>query len=363
MSIQFDESRWQKVRQTYRQWWKGELDRPIVPAILKGRDPGRARPVAPLIGQATCHDLSIPADAIIDRIDYELSGYEFLGDAFPHYFLDFGPGLMGAILGARLENSTGNVWYHPAGVVPIQELTFRFDPENIWVRRIRDLYRAAHARWNGQVLMTMTDLGGNLDILSTFRPGEQLLLDLYDHPAEVERLTWEAHEAWHQCYKLLNEDLHCQSMGYSDWSGIHSDRPSYMLQCDFCYMISTEMFDQFVKPELTKTLQRLGRGFFHLDGPGQLPHVDSLLEIKELDGVQWVPDIKAPDCGHYPELYRRIHAAGKKIQIVWRGNFQTVEAVMRQVGTGRGIHKTVVWSDIEQESEARAWLRRLGVPE
>jgi len=39
----------------------------------------------------------------------------------------------------------------------------------------------------------MTDLGGNLDILSTFRPGTDLLLDLYDHPEDVKRLTGEAH--------------------------------------------------------------------------------------------------------------------------------------------------------------------------
>ncbi|MEI8194929.1 MAG: hypothetical protein WCI73_03355 [Phycisphaerae bacterium] len=361
MAIDFSAARWAQVRQNYQRWWAGELDRPLVPVILKGRDPGRPMPAAPLLGQGTCQDLTIPAADLIDRIDYELSGYEFLGDSFPHFFVDFGPGVMGAMLGARLDNSSGNVWYHPTEELPVERLKFRFDPENVWVRRVRELNQAGMRRWQGQVLLTMTDLGGNLDILSTFRPSEQLLLDLYDSPDEVKRLTWEAHEAWHQCYQYLNQDLQSCGPAYLDWSGIYSDRPNYILQCDFCYMISPAMFQEFVEPELVATLRRLGRGMYHLDGPGQLPHLDLLLAIPELDGIQWVPDIKAPDCGHYPDLYRRVKAAGKKIQVVWRGQFEALDAVIQQLGTGRGIHKTVIYKDRQEREDAVRWLKRLGV--
>lgn len=360
MAIDFSPERWVQVRQNYQRWWAGALERPLVPVILKGREPGRAKPAAPLLRQGTCHDLTIPAEDVIDAIDYELSGYEFLGDSFPHFFMDFGPGVLAAMLGARLDNSSGGVWYHPTEELPVTKLGFRFDPENVWVRRVRALYQAGWQRWQGQVALTMTDLGGNLDVLSTFRPSEQLLLDLYDFPDEVKRLTWEAHEAWHQCYNYLNQDLQQAEPLYLDWSGILSTRPNYMLQCDFCYMISPAMFKEFVEPELVATLRRLGRGMYHLDGPGQLPHLDLLLAIPELDGIQWVPDIKAPDCGHYPDLYRRIAAAGKKIQLVWRGEFADLEAVIQQVGTGRGIHKTVIWKELKDREEAVGWLKRLG---
>ncbi len=55
--------------------------------------------------------------------------------------------------------------------------------------------------------MMMTDPGGILDILSTFRPGEGLLVDLIHEPDEVNRLVWEAHEAWHQYYKAFSDVL------------------------------------------------------------------------------------------------------------------------------------------------------------
>ncbi|MCA9917740.1 MAG: hypothetical protein KC445_07305 [Anaerolineales bacterium] len=285
MAIDFSSARWQQVKETYRQWWSGELERPIVPIQLAGRDPGRPEPKTPLLTQATCTDFSYSPEAIIDRIDYELSRYLYLGDAFPYFNMDcFGPGILAGMLGAQVDNGSGRVWFFPEEKLPISEIHFAFDPENMWYRRLREIYAAGMARWQGIVLLGMTDLGGNLDVLSTFRPSEQLLFDLYDHPEEVKRLTWEAHEAWHQAYAGLNEVLQPLNPGYSDWSGIYSDVPSYMLQSDFCYMISPAMFEEFVKPELSATCQRLPRCFYHLDGVGQIRHLPSLLEIEALDG-------------------------------------------------------------------------------
>lgn len=337
MSIDFSQERWQQVKTTYRRWWRGELDRPLVPVVVQDRHPGRSKPDAPLLNQATCADLTIPAEALIDRIDYELSKCRFLGDAFPYFSMDcFGPGIIAAFLGGILDNSTGWVWFHPSSDRCIQELHFRFDPDNLWFRRICEIYAAGMNRWQGQVLMGMTDLGGNLDILSTFRPGEKLLLDLYDHPEEVKRLLWEAHKCWHQYYGAINRVLQPRNPGYSDWSGIYSETPSYMLQCDFCYMIGPDMFDDFVKPELIATSEILPHAFYHLDGKGQLPHLNSLLTISELKGIQWIPGSGQADCGHWPEIYRKVRAANKLIQL--QGSFDILDSVIAQLGSAQGIH-------------------------
>lgn len=161
MAIDFDKTRWEKVRSTHRQWWDDELDRPLIPIIGRGRNPGRELPDVPLLDQATSHDLSIPSDRLIDRIDYELSTRIYLGDAFPYFNLDcFGPGLIAAFMGATLDNSAGRVWFHPPDERPIQEIHFQFDPDNVWFRRLCDIYAAGMQRWQGQVLMGMTDLGG-----------------------------------------------------------------------------------------------------------------------------------------------------------------------------------------------------------
>ena len=51
MTIDFSPLQWQKVRKNYADWWDGHLERPLVPACLWGRDPGRACPPAPLLTQ------------------------------------------------------------------------------------------------------------------------------------------------------------------------------------------------------------------------------------------------------------------------------------------------------------------------
>ena len=362
MSIDFTPERWALIKDTTRRWWARELDRPLIPVRVGGRDPGRAKPDVPLLSQENCHDFSISADQIIDRIDYELSTYHYLGDSFPFFSMDvFGPGVVAAFLGATLDNSTGRVWFHPPARKPIREIHFRFDPDNAWFLRICDIYRAGLRRWQGQVLMPMTDLGGNMDIPSTFRPGEELLMDLYDEPEEAKRLVWEAHEAWHQYFDALNDVLQPVNPGYSDWAQIYSEKPAYMLQCDFSYMIGPEMFEEFVLPELAASCRRLEQSFYHMDGIGQLPHLDLLLAIPELGGVQWSPGEGKPDCRHWPETYQKIAAAKKNIQLI--GGFDVLDAVASQLGSGKGIHLTgsLLWG-LEKDSPAlRRNLARYGI--
>ncbi len=115
-----------------------------------------------------------------------------------------------------------------------------------------------------------------------------------------------------------------------------------------------------LEPELQTTCKRLPRSIYHLDGIGQIRHLDLLLTIPELDGVQWVPGDGKPDCANWPDLYRKIHAAGKKMQ-VFNGGFAAIEAVIEQVGSAKGIQYHVESAPIEAEPEIRAALARFDI--
>jgi 5-methyltetrahydrofolate--homocysteine methyltransferase len=361
MSIDFNLERWQKIQETYHAWWQGELDRPIIPVAIPNRDPGRPQPPAPMLSQATCTDFSWSPEQIVDRIDYEYSRFTFLGDAFPWFSMGkFGPGIIAAMMGANLDNSSGQVWFWPPDDRPIQDIHLELEPDNIWLQRIKDICAAGMERWQGNFLLGMTDLGGNLDIPATFRTTEKLLMDLIDHPDEVERLTWEAHECWHKAYREINLVLQPVSPGYSDWSGIYSNQPTYMLQCDFSYMIGPKMFGRFVLPELQATCKRLPHTFYHLDGIGQIPHLDQLLSIEELDGVQWIHGDGKPDCSNWPEIYQKIHAAGKLIQIT-SGEFNSIDVISEQVGTANGIQYQMFFATPGRETEIRSKLHSYGI--
>lgn len=350
MSILFTQDDWEKTRKNYTKWWDRELDRPLIPVLLAGRDPGRPQPDTPLLTQKTCADLSIPAKDLIDRIDYELSKYEYLGDAFPYFNMDcFGPGIAAAFLGAKLDNSSGRVWFMPEEILPIDEIHFEFDSNNIWLNRIKEICYEGMQRWHGQVLLGMPDLGGIFDILSVFRPSENLFYDLYDEPDEVKRLIGEIHELWLKFYHEISGVLQSENFGYCDWSRLYSDKPSYVIQSDASYMISTQMFDEFVKPELESMCKTLDRTLYHLDGVGQLNHLDSLLSIKELDAVQWVPgDGKAPQ-REWPEVMQKIHSAGKNMQIF--DGFEGLDSIASQIGTFKGLQVCPINGGIDRKEE------------
>ncbi len=357
MPIKFNTDRWEKVKSDSRLWWEGKLGRPLIHLSSGGRDPGRREPRLKGIGFSTPYDLSIPAEDIVDRWDYELSTLEFHGDSFPSVWPNFGPGVLAAFIGGVPKPASDTVWFHPSRDMELEDLRMSYDANNVWFQRVKDIYRIAAQRWQGQVQLGMTDLGGNLDILATFRPGEQSIMDLYDHPDEVKRQTWNVHHLWWRHFEELNSILKPTNPGHTAWAPIFSEEPYYMLQCDFCYMISPDMFDEFVKPELEASCKRLRNAFYHLDGIGQLSHLDSLLSIKELKGVQWIPGDGQPDMTKWPEVYRKIRAAGKLIQI-W-GNLRTVDTLVSQIGSADGI-LCISEGDPANEAEARELLRKYG---
>jgi hypothetical protein len=256
-----------------------------------------------------------------------------------------------------LENGPNTVWFS-SPEKSINDITIPFNPDSYWFRRIRDIMSAAQQRWQGMVQVGMTDLGGTLDIVSSFRGSEPLLMDLYDSPGEVKRLIEETHLAWWKYFDALDATMRPPNPGYTAWPAIFSETPYYMLQCDFAYMIGPEMFDEFVKPELAASCRRLGNAFYHLDGPGQLCHLDSLLTIAELKGVQWVPGAGQPDAAHWPEVYRKIRAAGKLIQVV--GGIAKFDAVAGQLGSAEGL-VVIDTLPLSRRAEAEAFLKKYGV--
>lgn len=360
MSIAFTPERWNKVAANWSAWWAGKLERPIINLRMRCRQPDRPAAAYPWQDFTSNYDESVTPEQIVDAWDYELAHFDFLADGFPQVWPNYGPGVIAAFLGGVLEKQESTVWFHPAQPVELADLKFAYQPDNYWLGRLHAINQAAARRWRGQVQIGLTDLGGNLDILSSFRPGESLLLDLYDQPEAVKRLTWTAHELWWRYYQELQAAMQ-PNPGYSAWTAMFSREPYYMLQCDFAYMISPEMFKEFVLPELAASCRRLTNAFYHLDGPGQLPHLDHLLSIPELKGIQWIPGAGQKPCRDWPEIYQRIRAAGKLVQIF--GTVEDLEILASKLGSARGL--CLIGSvnggvNPEDEQFARSILKRYG---
>ena len=131
-----------------------------------------------------------------------------------------------------------------------------------------------------------------------------------------------------------------------------------MLQCDFSYMISPEMFERFVMPDLVSCCEHLDHGFYHLDGKGEIPHLDHLLSIDRLRGIQWIPgDGQAPP-HEWLSLLKRIRDGGKLCQV-----FVTPEGarhIVQNLG-GRGFLLVIQGNNdtFRDPEEAAAFLETL----
>jgi hypothetical protein len=326
----FTEGDWTRLENDWRAWWAGELERPLV--TIATYDAG----THPEPGDdfLTRFPLEKPAEEIIDYFQRRLDTLHFYGDAFPKWWVNFGAGIVAAFLGSELKYDTGTTWFAPLPAASLEDIRPVYDPDNVWWRRCQDITRAAVDRWGGRVVISYTDLGGNMDVLASLRGTENLLIDCIQASDEVRRLVDEITVLWLRYFDELEALIPPEQRGRTTWAPPWSPGRGYMLQSDFSYMISPQMFERFVMPDLVRCCDAIDYTFYHMDGKGQLPHLDMLLSIDKLRGIQWQPGDGQPLADGWLDVLRRIRDGGKLCQV-----FVTLEGALtitRELG-GKGF--------------------------
>jgi 5-methyltetrahydrofolate--homocysteine methyltransferase len=128
-----------------------------------------------------------------------------------------------------------------------------------------------------------------------------------------------------------------------------------MLQSDFSFMISPKMFERFVLPDLEAGCAAMDYAFYHLDGKGQLVHIEALLSIPRLRGIQWVPGYGRPLCEEWLPLLKKIRAAGKLCQVTVSP--KGALTIIRELG-GKGFVLVIDEPQLTP-AEGRAFLEEL----
>jgi 5-methyltetrahydrofolate--homocysteine methyltransferase len=259
--------------------------------------------------------LNLPLDQVLDFYQARLEATHFHGDMWPKWFPKYGAGILAGFLGAQVHFAPDTVWFEPPEQSAIANLQIIPPEDNFWWKRAQELTQLAVSRWQGQVAVGHIDLGGNLDVLASLLSTQQLLFSLYDHAEDVLRLSSQVTKLWLGCYARLHDIIQPGGRGTTPWAPIWSPERCYMLQSDFAYMISPPMFEHFVMPDLYTCCQELDHAFYHLDGKGQIAHLDLLLSIERLRGIQWIPGEGQPPPEEWLPLLKRILDSGKLCQL------------------------------------------------
>ncbi len=249
-------------------------------------------------------------------IHYRLSRSSFLADIPPVANTHLGPGSLAAILGAELEGSEDTIWIHPrAGDGDAIVL----DAANRWWRLHLELVQACKRLAQGRYYVGCPDLIEGLDTLAGLRGTQAVLLDTVDRPEELEQQLQAVNDIWFEVFDRLYAEINEEGEMAFCYFSIWGPGRVAKLQSDISIMLSPASFRRFVQPYIREQCRRLDYSLYHLDGVGAIRHLDALLEIEELDAIQWTPGVGQPQGGdpQWYDLYKRIKAGGKSIMPAW----------------------------------------------
>ncbi|WP_044289223.1 hypothetical protein [Robinsoniella sp. KNHs210] len=271
-------------------------------------------------------------DYLIERERLRLAHSFHLGDAFPLVNPNLGPDIFGASLGADIifEESTSY------SVPFVQDWTedFSFHEGNNWWQKIKEITKAFVEDSRGEYFVGITDLHPGADGLASIRGSQNLCFDVIDQPEVFKNARKILLPAFQQQFEELCRITQKYQKGISNWMGLFKQDPWYVTSSDFICMVSNEDFQELIFPEIVEEIRYLkGNTIFHLDGPGALKHLDTLLEIPELAGIQWVYGAGQPSAKHWIDVLKKIQKKGKTINIgLQRDDIETIFSELHPQG-------------------------------
>ena len=356
MIADFNEARWAQLKEKYQAWWDRTSAGPLMNVVITGVHSAVEKPEDFCGGPFSAYPVDYPIERVLAHIEYTLSARRYLGCAYPTYLPDFGAGVNAAFCGADFEARPETVWFHPRRPETVGTLHLEHEPENPLFKRISEFYEKADAYFAGDIVLGMTHLNNGIDTPARFVDSVEFCMALFDDPENITRLVWENYELC-QFYFRHFSGLMKHNRGFTMWGDIFAPEPWLGAQSDFCAMIGPEHFRRFILPELTACMAASPRyNFYHLDGRGELPHLDMILDIPHLQTVQWVISAgdETPDAG-WMWLYKKIHDAGKRIW--YMGPEQNLDLLADTLGDMRGVYWQTYGGVRDEERLARALER------
>ena len=286
-----------------------------------------------------------------DYLDWYVAHSSLMADMLPVANTQLGPGSLAAILGGVFEGGEDTIWIHPN---PNYSDDIVFNPNHPNYLLHKDLLKACKRKAQGHYYVGMPDLMEGLDVLAAIKGTDQVLLDTVMQPEILEQQMQQINDIYFQVfdelYDIIREGDEMAFCYFSSWA------PGKMskLQSDISTMISVDDYRRFVQPFIREQCQKIDYTLYHLDGVGAMHHLDALLEIKELNAIQWTPGVGEPQGGSpkWYDLYKKILAHGKSIMACWV-TLDELRPLLDNIG-GDGVHLEM---DFHNEQEVEQAIR------
>ena len=340
----------EETKQRYINWWN---HKGIILNMWEHFQEG-VQPHAEIMPPAPAKDLSqkwFDPQWRAEYLDWYVAHSSLKADILPVANTQLGPGSLAAILGGVFEGGEDTIWIHPNPDFT-DEIVFNPEHPN-WILH-KELLKACKAKANGHYFVGMPDLMEGLDVLAALKGTDRVLLDTVMQPEILEQQMQQINDIYFkvfdELYDIIREGDEMAFCYFSSWA------PGKMskLQSDISTMISQDDYRRFVQPFIREQCKKIDYTLYHLDGVGAMHHLPALLEIEELNAIQWTPGVGEPQGGSpkWYDLYKKILAGGKSVMACWV-TLDELKPLLDHIGVD-GIHLEM---DFHNEKEVEQAMR------
>ena len=340
----------EETKQRYINWWN---HKGIILNMWEHFQEG-VQPHAEITPPAPANDLSqkwFDPQWRAEYLDWYVAHSSLKADILPVANTQLGPGSLAAILGGVFEGGEDTTWIHPNPDFT-DEIVFNPEHPN-WILH-KELLKACKAKANGHCFVGMPDLMEGLDVLAALKGTDRVLLDTVMQPEILEQQMQQINDIYFkvfdELYDIIREGDEMAFCYFSSWA------PGKMskLQSDISTMISQDDYRRFVQPFIREQCQKIDYTLYHLDGVGAMHHLPALLEIEELNAIQWTPGVGEPQGGSpkWYDLYKKILAGGKSVMACWV-TLDELKPLLDHIGAD-GVHLEM---DFHNEKEVEQAMR------
>lgn len=340
----------EETKQRYINWWN---HKGIILNMWEHFQEG-VQPHAEIMPPAPAKDLSqkwFDPQWRAEYLDWYVAHSSLKADILPVANTQLGPGSLAAILGGVFEGGEDTIWIH-SNPDFTDEIVFNPEHPN-WILH-KELLKACKAKANGHYFVGMPDLMEGLDVLAALKGTDRVLLDTVMQPEILEQQMQQINDIYFkvfdELYDIIREGDEMAFCYFSSWA------PGKMskLQSDISTMISQDDYRRFVQPFIREQCQKIDYTLYHLDGVGAMHHLPALLEIEELNAIQWTPGVGEPQGGSpkWYDLYKKILAGGKSVMACWV-TLDELKPLLDHIGAD-GVHLEM---DFHNEKEVEQAMR------
>ncbi len=283
------------------------------------------------------------------NLHYQLSKSSFKADILPVANTHLGPGSLGAILGAELDGGEDTIWIKED---PNFAGEIQFDRNNPYWKLHLDLLQECKKLAGERYFVGCPDLVEGLDVLASLKGTQETLMDMMLQPevldVQLQKVNDIYFQVFDEIYDIINVDGEMAYCYFSIWAPGKVAK----LQSDISIMFSEDDYRRFVQPYIREQAQKLDFSLYHLDGVDAQRHLDAILEIDELNAIQWTPGVGEPQGGdpRWYDLYKKILAGGKSIMANWV-TLEELEPLIDNIGN-QGLHINVDFKSEREIDEA-----------